>query len=142
MLPFLPIRTKEVQFFCLKMKDIKRNLRASFADIKLRQTNNDQEMYVVVADENNADELLEVVDNYEPRDFMYPPHTDGAMEEADPDRYITPPIIRPATRPDQLRLSYMDELAPLTTKDYRPVPPPTRVNRPVVVTHTEISPIQ
>ncbi len=68
-------------------------------------------------------------------------YTDGAMEEADPDRYITPPIIRPATRPNQLRLSYMDELAPLTTEDYRPAPPPTRVNHRPAVTHTEIRPI-
>ena len=70
-----------------------------------------------------------------------PPYTDGAMEEADPDRYITPPIIRPATRPDQLRLSYMDELAPLTTEDYRPASPPQRVNRSPIVTHTKIVPI-
>ncbi len=68
------------------------------------------------------------------------PYTDGAMEEADPDRYITPPIIRPATRPDQLREPALDVLAPLTTEDYRPAPPPpqaTADNAPKV-THTVI----
>ncbi len=100
-----------------------------------------QEMYQLVANENDDDELLEVpvVDDYEQRESD-PLHTDG-VEETDPDRYITPPIIRPATRPDQLRLSYMDELAPLTTEDYRPAPPPTRVNHRPAVTHTEIGPI-
>ncbi|XP_064389809.1 uncharacterized protein LOC135337762 [Halichondria panicea] len=70
----------------------------------------------------------------------YDPYTDGAMEEADPDRYITPPIIRPATRPDQLREPALDVLAPLTTEDYRPAPPPpqaTADNAPKV-THTVI----
>ena len=49
---------------------------------------------------------LKIVDDYEQRDPVDPPYTDGAVEEADPDRYMTPPIIRPATRPDQLRLPY------------------------------------
>ena len=99
-------------------------------------------MYQLVANENDDDELLEVpvVDDYEQRDALNPPYTDG-VEKADPDRYITPPIIRPATRPNQLRLSYMDELAPLTTEDYRPAPPPKRVNHRPAVTHTEIGPI-
>ena len=118
----------------LRIEDILRNLRAGAAE---RRANNGREMYQLVANENYEDELLEVVDDYEQRDALNPPYTDGAVEEADPDRYITPPIIRPATRPDQLRLSYMDELAPVTTEDYRPAPPPTKVNhRPV--THTEI----
>ncbi|XP_064388740.1 uncharacterized protein LOC135336804 [Halichondria panicea] len=68
------------------------------------------------------------------------PYTDGAMEEAYPDRYITPPIIRPATRPDQLREPALDVLAPLTIEDYRPAPPPpqaTADNAPKV-THTVI----
>ena len=38
------------------------------------------------------------------------------------------------------RLPYMDELAPLTTEDYIPAPPPPRVNRRPVVTHTEVGP--
>ena len=50
----------------------------------------------------------------------------GAMEEVDP---------------DQLREPALDELAPLTTEDYRPVPPSQRVNRRSAVTHTEIGPI-
>ncbi|XP_064389551.1 uncharacterized protein LOC135337551 [Halichondria panicea] len=126
----------------LKIEDTIRNLRAGAADMRLRQANNAREMYQLVADENDEDELLEAVDDYEQRDTLNPPYTDGAVEEADPDRYITPPIIRPATRPDQLRLSYMDELAPLTTEDYRPAPPPLRVNHHPAVTHTEIGPIR
>ena len=123
------------------VNDIKRNLCAGAADIRLQRANNAREMYQQVADENDDDELLEAVDDYEQRDALNPPYTDGAVEEADPDRYITPPIIRPATRPDQLRLSYMDELAPLAAEDYRPAPPPQRVNHRPVVTHTEIGPI-
>ena len=126
----------------LKIEDTIRNLRAGAADMRLRRANNAREMYQLVADENDEDELLEAVDDYEQRDTLNPPYTDGAVEEADPDRYITPPIIRPATRPDQLRLSYMDELAPLTTEDYRPAPPPPRVNHRPAVTHTEIGPIR
>ena len=126
----------------LKIEDTIKNLRAGAADMRLRRANNAREMYQLVADENDEDELLEAVDDYEPRDALNPPYTDGAVEEADPDRYITPPIIRPATRPDQLRLSYMDDLAPLTTEDYRPAPPPLRVNHRPAVTHTEIDPIR
>ncbi len=112
---------------------IEKNLRnlGGFAD---RGANNGREIYHPVVNENSD------VDDYEPVD---PPYIDGAVEEAGPDRYITPPIIRPATRPEQLRLSYMDELAPLTTKDYRPAPPSPRVKRrPVNITHTEIGPIR
>ncbi len=127
----------------LKIEDTMRNLRAGAADMRLRRANNGRELYQLVADENDDDEsLLEAVDDYEQRDPVDPPYTDGALEEADPDRYITPPIIRLATRPEQLRLPYMDELAPLTTEDYRPVPPPPRVNRRPAVTHTEIGPIR
>ncbi len=99
-------------------------------------------MYDLVANDNDDDDLLEAVDDYERRDTVDPPYTHGAVEEVDPNRYITPPIITPATRPDQLRLSYMDDLAPLTTEDYRPAPPPPRVNRHPAVTHTEIGPIR
>ncbi len=95
------------------VKSIKRILRAGAADMRLQRANNGREMYQLVADENDDDELLQVVDDYEQRYPVDPPYTDGAEEEANPDRYITPPIIRPATRPDQLRLPYMDELAPL-----------------------------
>ncbi len=93
----------------LKIEDILRNLGADVAD---RRANNGRELYHPIVNEN--------------------------MEEADPDRYIMPPIIRPATRPDQLRLSYMDELAPLTTEDYRSAHLPTRVNHRPAVTHTVI----
>ncbi|XP_064397230.1 uncharacterized protein LOC135344073 [Halichondria panicea] len=117
----------------LKIEDILRNLRAGVAD---RRANNNRELYHPRVYENDDE------NDYEQRDSVDLPYTDGAMDEADPDRYITPPIIRPATRPDQLRLPYMDELSPLITEDYRPAPPPTRVNRRPVVTHTEISPIR
>ncbi|XP_064389295.1 uncharacterized protein LOC135337310 isoform X1 [Halichondria panicea] len=126
----------------LKIEDTIRNLGAGAADMRLRRANNAREMYQLVADENDEDELLQAVDDYEQRDALNLPYTDGAVEEADPDRYITPPIIRPATRPDQLRLSYMDDLAPLTTEDYRPAPPPPRANHRPAVTHTEIGPIR
>ncbi|XP_064390063.1 uncharacterized protein LOC135337972 [Halichondria panicea] len=123
----------------LKVEDTIRNLRAGAADIRLRQANNDHEMYQLVADENDNDELFEIVEDYEQRDPVDPPYTDGAMEEADPDRYITPPIIRPATRPDQLREPALDVLAPLTTEDYRRLaPPPRQDNAPKEVTHTVI----
>ncbi len=128
----------------LKIKEFKMNLRVSVADIRLRRDKNDREMYYLVANENSDDELLEEVDDYDRRGIVDPPYTDRAVakEEADPDCYSTPPIIRPATRPDQLRLPYMDELAPLTTEDYRPAPPPLRVNRHLAVTHTEIDSIR
>ncbi len=116
----------------LRIEDIVRNLGASVAD---RRANNGREMYEQVANENYDDELLEAVDNYEQRDPMDPPYTDGAVEEADPDSYI---IIRSA---DQLREPALDVLAPLTTEDYRPAPPPPRVKCCTVVTHTEIGPI-
>ncbi len=121
------------------VKDIETKLRAGVADKRLRQANNGRVMYQLVVDENDDDELLEVLDDYEQRDPVDPPYTNGAaVEKADPDRYITPPNIILATRPDQLRLSYMDELSPLTTEDYRPAPPPLRVNLRSIVTHTEI----
>ena len=142
MLSLLPIRILKKSNTWLKIEDTIKNLRAGAADMRLRRANNAREMYQLVADENDEDELLEAVDDYEQRDTLNPPYTDGAVEEADPDRYITPPIIRPATRPDQLRLSYMDELAPLTTEDYRPAPPPLKVNHRPAVTHKEIGPIR
>ena len=84
----------------LKIENTIRNLGAGAADMRLRRAKNARKMYQLVADENNDNELLEAIDKYEQSDPLDPPYTDGAMEEADPDRYITPPIIRPATRPD------------------------------------------
>ena len=124
----------------LKVENIVRNLGVVLAGKRLQRANKGLEMHHQVSNESDEDELLEAVDDYEQRDLEYPPYTDRTMEEADPDRYITPPIIRPATRPDQLRLSYMDELAPLTTDDYRPALPPPRSKLCPVVTHTEIDP--
>ncbi len=84
---------------------------------------------------NDDDEQL---NNAEQIDIVNsPPYTNGAVEEADPDRYITPPIIRLATRPEQLRLSYMDELAPLTTTDQ---PLPLKESTVVLLLHTQKSP--
>ncbi|XP_064388872.1 probable outer membrane protein PmpB [Halichondria panicea] len=118
----------------LKIKEATKNLRTT-TEKKNQQPKNAMAMHQFAA--NDDDEQL---NNAEQTDIVnLPPYTNGAVEEADPDRYITPPIIRPATRPEQLRLSYMDELAPLTTDDYRPAPPPQRVNRRPVVTYTEIS---
>ncbi len=122
----------------LKIEDTIRNLRAGAADMRLRRANNAREMYQLVADENDEDELLEAVDDYEQRDALNPPYTDGAVEEADPDRYITPPIIRPATRPDQLRLSYMDELAPSPQRT-TDQPLPLQESTIVLLLHTQKS---
>ncbi len=61
-------------------------------------------------------------------------YIDRVVEEAAPDRYITPPIIRSATKSEQLRLSYMDELDPLTTEDYRPAP---LYSQPVLSLHIQ-----
>ncbi len=56
-------------------------------------------------EEKNHEETWKNADRYD----LY---TDGAVKEADPDHYITPPIIRPAMRPDQLREPALDVLAP------------------------------
>ncbi|XP_064397068.1 uncharacterized protein LOC135343947 [Halichondria panicea] len=126
----------------LKIEDNIRNLRSGVADMRLQRANNSREKYQQV---NDDDQFLEVVDDYEQRHPVDPPYTDRTVEEADPNRYITPPIIRSAMRSDQLRLSYLDELTPLLTspptEDYRSAPPPTSVNRDPIVTHTEISSI-
>ncbi|XP_064388815.1 uncharacterized protein LOC135336877 [Halichondria panicea] len=119
----------------LKIKEVTKKLRIGATEKKNQQPKNAMAMHQLAA--NDDDEQL---NNAEQINIVNPPpYTNGAMEEADPDRYITPPIIRPATRPEQLRLSYMDELAPLTTEDYRPAPPPPRVNRRPAVTYTEIT---
>ncbi|XP_064388865.1 uncharacterized protein LOC135336917 [Halichondria panicea] len=116
----------------LKIKEV---TRTGTADKKNQQPNNAMAMHQLAA--NDDDEQF---NNAEQIHIVNPPlYTGGAVEEADPDRYITPPIIRPATRPEQLRLSYMDELAPITTENYRPAPLPQRVNRRPTVTHTEIA---
>ncbi|XP_064385854.1 uncharacterized protein LOC135334562 [Halichondria panicea] len=136
----------------LRIEDTIRNLRAGAADMRLRRANG-RDLYLQVANEEEDNNFLEAVDDYEQRDpvdqlytdgaAMDQPYTDETVEETDPDRYITPTIIRPAMRPDKLRLSYMDDLAPLTTEDYRrrATPSPTVNHRPVV-THTEIGPIR
>ncbi|XP_064390017.1 uncharacterized protein LOC135337926 [Halichondria panicea] len=119
----------------LKIKGVIKNLRIGAADNKNQPPNNAMAMHQRAANDHDEQFKAEQID----LDIVDPPpYTDGAVEEADPDRYITPPVIRLATRPEQLRLSYMDELAPLTTEDYRQAPPPPKVNRRPVVTYTEI----
>ncbi len=49
--------------------------------MRLQRANNGREMYQLVADENDDDELLQIVDDYEQRDPVDPPYTDGAEEE-------------------------------------------------------------
>ncbi|XP_064389191.1 uncharacterized protein LOC135337227 [Halichondria panicea] len=124
----------------LKIKEVTKNLRTGAADKKNQQPNNAMAMHHLAAIDDDEQLKAEHID----LDMVDPPsYTDGAVEQADPDRYITPPIIRPATRPDQLREPALDVLAPLTTEDYRrPAPPPPRVNHRPVVTHTEIGPIR
>ncbi len=125
----------------LKIKEVVKNCTTGAAYKNNREPNNAMVMHQFAANEIDHDdnerlivEQIDIVDT--------PPYTDGAMEEADSDRYNTPLIIRPATRPDQLREPALDVLAPLTADDYRPAPLPTRVNHRPVVTRTEIGPIR
>ncbi len=66
------------------------------------------------------------------------PYTNGARVEPDPDRYITPPIVRPATKLDQLREPYLDILSPITEDDYKQAPPPPPVNNRPQPTYTVV----
>ena len=71
------------------------------------------------------------------------PYTDEDEEEANTNRYQTPPKIVLATRLDQLREPALDDLAPITTDDYRPAPSPSRpqANNSQGVTFTVIDPV-
>ena len=105
------------------------------------QANNRQEMHQLVADDQmDDDELLEALD-YNMPDIVDPTYTDGGEQENNTNQYHTPPNIVPATRPDQLREPDLDDLAPITTDDYRPVPPPPRPNNRHAVTYTVIDPV-
>ena len=128
------------------------NLKNAIAGLRLRQAGNRREMYQLVVDNQmdndellmNEDELLEALDyNNEQPDIVDPPHTGGGEEEANTNQYYTPPNIVPATRPDQLREPDLDDLAPITTDDYRPAPHPPRprANNPQGVTYTVIEPV-
>ena len=113
---------------------------------RLRQGNQRQKMYQVIADNqmDDDDELLEALDHKnEQPGIVDPPYTGGAEEEANPDQYYTPPRIVLATRPDQLREPDLDDLAPITTDDYRPAPlnPRPQANNYQGVTHTVIDPV-
>ncbi len=80
---------------------VKNNLTTGVAYKKNGHPNNAMVMHQLAANDDDEQLEAEQIDIEDPQ-----PYTDGAVEEADPDRYITPPIIRPAARPDQLRLSY------------------------------------
>ena len=102
-------------------------------------------MYQPVADDQlDDDELLDTLDyNNEQQDIVDSPYTGGSNEEANTNRYHTPPNIVSATRPDQLREPDLDDLAPIATDDYRLAPPPPRpqANIDHGVTYTVIEPI-
>ncbi len=124
----------------LKIKEVTINLRTGAAYKNNRQPNNAMVMQLAANDIDDYDDNERLIDLAEQiHNGDIPLYTDGGVEEADPDRYITPPIIRPAMRPDQLREPALDELTPLTKEDYIG-PPPKRVNRRLAVTHTEIGP--
>ena len=71
------------------------------------------------------------------------PYTDRGEEEANTNQYQTSPKIVLATRPDQLREPDLDDLAPITTDDYRQAPPSPRpqANNRQAVTFTGIDPV-
>ncbi len=85
---------------------------SKFTDLKnyaLRkwQANNQQARYHITNDNN--EEQFEVADYVQQRDNVdLTTYADGAREVAD----------RSSLRPDQLRLSYIDDLAPITERDY------------------------
>ena len=128
-----------------KLAIIIASLKTCIAGLRLRQAGNRQDMYqLVVDDQMDNDELLEALDyNNEQPDIVDPPYTGGGEEEANTNQYYTPPSIVPATRPDQLREPDLDNLAPITTDDYRPAPHPPRprANNRQGVTYTVIEPI-
>ena len=105
-----------------KLMDSPKN---GIAGLRFRQANNGREMYQHVADDQmEDDELLEALDyNNEQPDIVDPPYTGGGEEEANTNQYQTPPNIVLATIPDQLREPALDDLAPITTDDYRPALP-------------------
>ena len=89
---------------------------SKFTDLKnyaLRkwQANNQQAMYHIT--NANDEEQFEVAHYVQQRDNVDPTtYADGTREVAGPSRL----------RSDQLRLSYIDDLAPITERDYRPAP--------------------
>ena len=120
------------------------SLKNGIAGLRLRQTNNRREMYHQVADDEMEDnELLEALDYNEQPHIVDPPYTHIGEDEANTNHYNTPPNIIPATRPDQLREPALDDLAPITTDDYRLPPPPPRsqANIRQGVTYTVIDPV-
>ena len=90
---------------------------SKFTDLKnyaLRkwQANNPQAAMYHITNAND-EEQFEVADYVQQRDNVDPTtYADGTREVAGPSRL----------RSDQLRLSYIDDLAPITERDYRPAP--------------------
>ncbi len=66
-------------------------------------------------------------------------YNNESLALSDSNRYITPPIIRLATKLDQLREPYLDILAPITEDDYNQAPPPPPANIPPKPTFTIIT---
>ena len=123
-----------------KFKTVMNSLKNCIAKLSLKQANNEQPVSLELL--HNTDDCEEEAD-YEHTPPETVPYTDGGEKEANTNQYHTPPKIVPATRPDQLREPDLDDLAPITTDDYRPAPHPPRprANKRQGVTHTVIEPI-
>ena len=91
---------------------------------------------MLVGDKDNDVDIIDFINEQrEPVDTTY----NDRPENKEPGKYITPPIITPASRLDQLREPALDVLAPVTTEDYQPAPPrPQARNCSAVVTCTVI----
>ena len=116
------------------------SLKNCIAKLSLRQASNEQPDPLELL--HNTEYSEEAAD-YEHTPPNTVPYTGGGEEEANTNQYHTPPNIVPATRPDQLREPDLDDLAPITTDDYRPAPRPSRprANKRQGVTHTVVEPI-
>ena len=102
-------------------------------NLRRRAANEQEIQHVLVGDEDNDVDIIDIIN--EQVDPIY----NDIPENEEPGKYITPPIITPASRLDQLREPALDVLAPVTTEDYRPAPPrPQARNSPAVVTCTVI----
>ena len=77
-----------------------------------------------------AEDISESSEDEPLLDFQSDLSTDS--RETDPDRYITPPIIRSAVRHDQLREPALDDLSPVTPEDYVPLGRPQQRVRQMV----------
>ncbi len=100
------------------LKSSKFNDLKNYALRKWR-ANNQQAMYHIT--NANDEEQFKVADYVQQRDNVDPTtYTIGSREVAGCNK--TSPVTSTTMKPDQLRLSYMDDLAPITERDYRPAP--------------------